>query len=109
MTIILFLYVQQSLIDILLIAVECHHPNGVTQNSGTEAYAHCWEDWNRKLSKLNYVVNAELDNNKLKYRKLRLLPANFLNLAVEVYNQVRRYTALRENLTIRVDSTLLSS
>ena len=51
------------------------------------AYAYDWDDWNRKLKQLNYVINTELDNRQ-KYKKLQILPANLVKLAVEVQNQV---------------------
>lgn len=75
----------------MLIIVECHHPGGVPENSD-QAYAYNWMDWKKRLKQLNHLMNIEIE----KSGKLKSLPTDFLNLTVEVYNQVCNYEVMKQ-------------
>lgn len=80
------------MIEFLLIIVQAHHPNGVTEKS-IKSYANNWNKWKHTLNQLNYIIICEIDFVQ-KYSKLQHITASFLKLVVEIYNQVSNFFEL---------------
>lgn len=79
----IFLISQQKMLDLILILMKAHHPDGVDENSD-KAYAFNWEDWKKALKQLNFVTIREI----AVLQRQGTMSENFLKFVVEVYNQV---------------------
>ncbi len=86
------------MIDFLLIVVEAHHPNGVTEES-EKSYAHDWNRWKTILKQLNYATMKEITTVHKFWKSVRISD-NFLRLAVEVCNQVGVCNSFKNLLSI---------
>lgn len=93
-TLLIFIILQEKIIDFLLIVMEAHHPGGVGDRS-ERAYAYNWESWKKSLKQLNFVTIREIGV----LQKQGTVTENFLKLVVEIYNQVNFcYYLVREFL-----------
>lgn len=83
----LIFYLQNYLIELLIILVEAHHPGGAVQGCD-EALACDWVIWRRHLLAIYCLVQKELYNYQNSRRSNYRLEENFITLAVAVMKQV---------------------
>ena len=81
---------QSLLFDFLLLQMHLHHPHGAKEGEGA-AYAYNWERWRGEVKKIYDLVHTEIYHINKNKNKVTELKDNFLELTVEVCNQVRKF------------------